>query len=96
MQFQWDPRKNETNIVKHGIDFADAPRLFSVPMRTFLDTREDHGEDRWIGLGMLGNHVVVVAFTEPDEETIRIISIRPALPREQKDYGQYIRQLTGH
>ena len=95
MQFQWDPRKNESNIAKHGIDFADSPRLFSVPMRTVLDTRHDYGEARWIGLGMLGNRVIVVAYTEPDEETVRIISIRPALPREQKDYEQFIRQLFG-
>lgn len=96
MRFQWDARKNESNIAKHGIDFAEAPRLFSAPMQTALDTRQDYGEDRGVGLGMLGSRVVAVAFTEPDEETIRIISIRRAQPQEQKHYERYIRQLLGH
>ena len=96
MRFQWDARKNEINIAKHGIDFAEAPRLFSAPMQTALDTRQDYGEDRWVGLGILGSRVVAVAFTEPDEETIRIISIRRAQPQEQKHDERYIRQLLGH
>ena len=96
MQFQWDERKNESNIAKHGIDFSDATRLFSAPMRTVLDNRHDYGEDRFIGLGLLESRVVVVAFTEPEEDTIRVISIRRALVHEQRQYEQYIQQLFGH
>lgn len=96
MQFQWNARKNENNIAKHGIDFAEPPRIFSAPMQTVLDTRQDYGEDRWIGLGILDGRVVAVVFTEPDEETVRIISLRRALPQEQKHYERYVRQLLGH
>ena len=96
MRFEWNETKRESNIVKHGIDFADAPRLFSAPMRTVLDTRQDYGEDRFIGLGLLDNHVVAVAFTEPEENTIRVISLRRALAHEKKQYEQYIKQLFGH
>ena len=32
-----------------------------------LDEREEYGEDRWIGVGLLENRVVVIIFTEPDE-----------------------------
>lgn len=28
MDFEWDERKNEVNIGKHGFDFADAYRVF--------------------------------------------------------------------
>ena len=96
MQFVWDERKCESNIINHGIDFADAPRLFSAPVRTVLDIRHDYGEDRWIGIGLLDNRVVVIAFTEPEEDTVRVISIRRGLPHEQKQYEQYIRQIFGH
>jgi len=41
-----------------------------------LDDRQDYGEDRWIGIGMLNTRVVVIVFTERDEDTIRIISIK--------------------
>lgn len=44
-----------------------------------LDTRQDYGEDRWIGVGLLKNVVAVVVYAEwLDEKTIRIISARKA------------------
>ena len=96
MRFEWDESKRESNIVKHGIDFADAPRLFLAPMRTILDLRQDYGEDRFIGLGLLDSRVVAVAFTEPEENTIRVLSLRRALAHEKKQYEQYIKQFSGH
>ncbi len=96
MRFEWEESKRESNIVKHGIDFADAPRLFLSPMRTSLDLRQDYGEERFFGLGLLDNRVVAVAFTEPEENTIRVISLRKALAHEKKQYEQYIRQNFGH
>ena len=84
MNFDWDESKNSENIRKHGFDFADAWEIFESPMITRLDTREDYGEDRWFSIGFLGNRVVVVVFTEPDENTVRIISLRKALKHERK------------
>lgn len=65
-------------------------------MRTILDLRQDYGEDRFIGLGLLDNRVVAVAFTEPAENTIRVFSLRRALAHEKKQYEQYIRQFYSH
>ena len=96
MQFEWDKQKRESNLVKHGLDFADAPRLFSAPLRTLLDTRQDYGEDRFFGLGLLDSRVVAIAFTEPEEDTIRILSMRRALAHEKKQYEHYIKQILGH
>ncbi len=73
MKFEWDQQKNQANIAKHNLDFADAPRVFNLPLRISLDQRQDYGEDRWIGIGILDGRVVIVVFTEPDEQTIRII-----------------------
>ena len=96
MQFDWDESKRESNIAKHGIDFADAVRLFSAPMRTILDLRQDYGEERFIGLWLLDNRAVAVAFTEPEDNTVRVVSMRRALTHEKKQYEQYIRQFFGH
>jgi len=60
-------------------------------MAVELDERDDYGEDRWIGTGMLDGRVVVVLYTEPDEETIRIMSLRKALTYERKNYEQYLK-----
>jgi uncharacterized protein len=91
MNFEWDERKNEINIAKHGFNFTDAERIFDFPILENMDNRENYGEDRLIGIGLLDGRVVVVIFTEPNDYTIRIISLRKALPNERKQYEQYLK-----
>ena len=91
MRFIWDENKNAVNIARrefdfHEFDFKDAYRIFQSSMRLVIDEREDYGETRYIGTGLLDNRVVVVVYTEPDEDTIRIISLRKAAPSERKQY----------
>jgi uncharacterized protein len=95
MNFEWDERKNEVNIEKHGFDFTDAYRIFDLPMAVELDERDNYGEDRWIGTGILDGRIVVVIYTEPNEGTIRIISLRKALSYERKHYEQYLKNGLG-
>lgn len=91
MKFEWDEAKNDINLRKHGLDFADAPEIFNGPMLVQLDTRQDYGEDRWIGIGFIQSRVVVVVYTERDNgETIRIISLRKALKYERKRFKESI------
>ena len=90
MKFEWDERKNQINIGKHGFDFVDAPRIFDLPLLSALDER-DYGEERWIGIGMLDGRVIVVVYTEPSENTIRIISLRKALSYERSRYEQFLK-----
>lgn len=91
MHFEWDEQKNKANIRKHGFDFADAWEIFEAPMLTALDTREDYDEDRWIGIGFLREFIVVIVFTEKDDDTIRIISLRKALKYERVKFEETIR-----
>ena len=95
MKFEWDERKNQSNLAKHGFDFADDFRIFNLPMVVELDERDDYGEDRCIGIGLLDGRVVVVVYTEPDEETVRIISLRKSLSYERKRYEQYLKNRLG-
>jgi uncharacterized DUF497 family protein len=78
MKFEWDERKNQSNFIKHGFDFADAYRIFNLPMVVELDERENYGEVRFVAIGLLDGRVVVIVYTEPDDQTIRIISLRKA------------------
>jgi uncharacterized DUF497 family protein len=96
MQFEWDERKRQTNIRKHGFDFRDAAQVFNFPMLVALDDREDYGEDRWIGIGMLKTQVVIIVYTERDEKTIRIISMMKALTHERIRYEQLLRDQLGN
>jgi len=34
VNFEWDEDKNQENIRKHGLDFADAWEIFEAPMLT--------------------------------------------------------------
>lgn len=95
MRFEWDEGKNKANIRKHGIDFGDACEMFTSPLLTAVDDRQNYGEDRWIGIGMLHGRVVVTAFTERGEETVRIISVRKALKHERERYEQVLRDQLG-
>jgi uncharacterized DUF497 family protein len=88
MQFEWDENKNTTNIHKHKIDFEDVPAVFHGPMFIELDERDDYKEDRWVSIGILRNIVAVVVFTEPNPDTIRIISVRKANKYEQRKFRQ--------
>ncbi len=88
MPFEWDEQKNQANIKKHGLDFADAHKVFEHPMLVNMDDRQEYGEDRWIGVGLMDTRVVVIVFTEPDENTIRIVSFRKAISDERKRYEQ--------
>lgn len=96
MKFEWDERKNKLNINNHHIDFADAWEVFENPLFVCLDDREDYGEDRWIGLGMMHNFVVVLlVFVEKGEDVIRIISLRKAKGHESKKYEKAIKDGLG-
>jgi len=96
MKFIWNKRKNESNIKKHELDFADACKVFDSPMMVDLDDRQDYGEDRWIGIGFMDNNrVVVVVFTEPEEDVVRIISMRKATTEESNKYEQELKNQLG-
>jgi uncharacterized protein len=86
MNFEWDEGKNRINLRKHGFDFAWAEQMFHGPLLVRPDTREDYGEERWIGIGMIRDRLALVAFAEPSPDTIRIISLRRADYEERKEY----------
>ena len=95
MQFEWDERKNEQNIRRHGIDFADVRSLFLGPRLTDFDDREDYGEDRWISIGMIAKGVAVVVWIERQDNVIRIISARKANKSERARYEDYLKNELG-
>jgi len=96
MKFEWDEQKRKTNIRKHGFDFRDAWKVFNYPMLVAPDDRQDYGEDRWIGIGMLEGRITIVIFTERNNDTIRIISMMKALTHEKIRYEQHVRNQLGY
>ena len=88
MKFEWDEEKRKTNLEKHSVDFAVAHELWGLPMIVIEDDRQDYGEKRWVGVGLLKERVMVVVFALPRSHLIRIISFRKANQREVRYYEQ--------
>ena len=78
MKFLWDEAKDMANIRKHKVSFVQAVHAFSDPLRKeyYDDRHSSLEEERSIVIGFAENAILVVSFTEPDAETIRIISAR--------------------
>jgi uncharacterized protein len=95
VRFDWDDEKNKQNVSRHGFDFSDAWEIFELPMLVGVDTRGGYGEQRLIGIGFLNERVVVVVFTESEDDTIRIISLRKALKHEREKFGHYLKHELG-
>jgi uncharacterized DUF497 family protein len=85
MRYTWDEAKRQSNLKKHGLDFACAEKVFLSPMALFEDTRAAYGERRMIGVGLLDAVVVIVVHVETGNEEIRIISMRKA-DRDETDF----------
>ena len=90
-KFEWDLEKATSNLIKHGISFEIAARVFADVFALTLQDRIVDGERRWQTIGLIdGFLVVLVAHTiidsDDESEIIRIISARKAEPKERKRY----------
>ena len=75
MEFEWDARKNATNVAKHGVSFEVAKEAFDDPnaVVAFDSDHSGAGELRWWLLGMVNVRVLLVRYTHRPSGTIRII-----------------------
>ena len=89
LEFEFDKAKAKANFRRHGMSFDLARTVFSDPFAIErLDDREEHGEERFVIIGVAeGKALLFVAYTQR-EDRIRIISARRATRYEQDDYFQ--------
>ena len=87
--FEWDNKKAEDNLRKHGVTFAEAQSVFFDDKAIqFWDDTDSDKEQRFLMLGLsskLRILLVVHCFRENDS-TIRIISARRATKKEMNEY----------
>ena len=91
MRIEWDPAKSDANEAKHGLRFEDAAELLASETGFLGIYDEDHSndEDRFIALGRVGRRLIVVVYTEPDDDVLRIISARTATKVERGLYEDF-------
>ena len=69
--------------------------MFTGLMLVGPDTRKDYGETRKIGVGLIRGRLMVVAFTEREPKSIRIISARKTNTREETYYQEAVADELG-
>jgi len=79
-------------LVKHGVSFQTAARVFTDPHALVELDRIENGEERWQTIGVVeGVLMLMVAHIvreQDDIEIIRIISARRANRRERRRYEE--------
>lgn len=90
LKFEWDKRKAETNIKKHGVNFEEASTVFGDPLANVFDDEEhSQDEDREIIVGhSTVQRLLMVFFTERGRDLVRIFSARKVTNRERKKYEE--------
>jgi len=86
VDIEWDSRKANENLRKHGVDFADAVIALEDENALTIEDK-DHEEQRFKTLGMGPSlNILYVIHAYREEECLRIISARKADRNEIKQY----------
>jgi hypothetical protein len=84
--FEWDSEKAAINLRKHNVTFQEACEVFFDPFFCLVDaTAEDEAREAAIGYTER-SRLLFIAHVVRQEQTIRIISARPATTEERKIY----------
>jgi uncharacterized DUF497 family protein len=90
MSPEFDPKKNDANIAKHGVSLSEADGVLLDPLAITVEDSSAEGEVRnvTIGVNALGSLMVVV-WTERGTD-VRLISARKAEPKERRSYEKRV------
>ena len=72
--FEYDERKSQRNLIKHGIDFVEAQALWNDPYLVEITARTID-EERFLVIGKIQKKHWSAVIT-PRDGNIRIISVR--------------------
>lgn len=87
--YEWNIQKAEANLKKHGVSFEEAATVFADPLSlTIPDPTHSTGENRFVISGYSDKQRQIVVFHADRNDKIRIISARPATPKEKRKYEQ--------
>jgi uncharacterized protein len=82
--YEWDERKRIGNLEKHGLDFADAWKVFEASVKVTLPVpHTESGEVRWMDVAEIAGVVLVLVYTMRGD-SVRNISFRNAKRKERR------------
>ncbi len=74
----WDEPKRQSNLARHGLDFADLDEWFFLDAVTVPARKNRH-----MAIGRLNDGVIAVVFVLLGTEGLSVISMRPASRKER-------------
>ncbi len=92
LDITWDVTKAESNLTKHGVNFAQAATVLLDPLAvTVFDATHSQHEERWFTLGSANDGALLAVAhtyqtTDLNRIQARIISARPATRTERQQY----------
>ena len=84
MSLEYDPEKNNLNLLKHGITFEQGQKIWDDHHYALIKARTID-DPRYLAIGMIDSKCWSAIFTVR-EESISIISVRRARPEEVDIY----------
>ena len=88
MKVIWDPKKAQSNMRRHGIEFAHAATVLDDPMALTIEDKR-HDEQRFVTIGADAiGRILVVVYAYADKDQIRLISARKAGHNERRHYEE--------
>lgn len=86
--FEWNEAKRASNLIKHGVRFEVAQRIFDGWVLTQADDRRDYGERREVSIGVVEDELFLTVVHTSRAGRIRIISARLASQSERSRYEE--------
>ena len=92
MKLVWDEQKRQTNLFKHGLDFADAVLVLESHYRLDIEIIRN-GEQRVQSLSYVMDRLAVLSVVHTARrDAVRVISLRPASQTETEKYHEWLSQ----
>jgi uncharacterized protein len=90
LEFEWDLKKAETNLRKHGVSFVEARTVFFDPLARLVDDPEHSlHEERFVLFGRSDTGRLLAVMHTQRGETLRIISAREMTAKEKRQYAEF-------
>jgi uncharacterized DUF497 family protein len=89
VEFEFDPKKSQTNKAKHGINFQEAQGLWNDQAGIEIQLPPFKNEQRYARIAKIAEsqpEIWTAIFTLRSEK-IRLVSVRRAREKEKETYG---------
>ena len=86
MSAEFDPKKDATNIKKHGVSLSEGDGVLNDPLALTVEDDAAEGEQRFVTIGMNAFGSLMVVVHAHRGKRTRIISVRKADPKERRNY----------